>query len=131
MPEAMSNYPCPKCRAPTKSDQWQGHRDRACTQCSWDGTYPPRRLDIRHLEHHATKAITGRLGYSAPQALCAIERDGDAVIIRVNSGGNALAVEPYLRGRGYHTEYAGTNPDGYGCAVRVTTTWRRDANARP
>jgi hypothetical protein len=112
--------PCPKCGAATKSHQWQGHRDRECTACSWHGTYPPRQLNVRHLERHATKAITRRLRYSAPQALRAVERDGDAVVIRVNSGGNELAVEQWLNLRGYRAEYAGGNPDGYGCAVRVT-----------
>lgn len=80
----------------------------------------PQRLDIRHLRNHAVRAITERLGYRAPDALRAVERDGDTVIIRVNSGGNALAIEPYLRQRGYRAEYAGGNPDGYGCAVRVS-----------
>jgi hypothetical protein len=78
------------------------------------------RLNIRWLAHHARRAIAERLLYAAPEALRKVERDGDAVLLRLNSGGNALAVESYLRGRGYRAEYAGTNPDGYGCAVRVT-----------
>lgn len=78
------------------------------------------RLDTRHLARHARKAIRERLGYPAPYALLAVERDGPAVILRLNSGGNALAVEPYLRQRGYQAKYDGGNPGGYGCAVRVT-----------
>jgi hypothetical protein len=82
----------------------------------------PIRLVLRHIRNHALRAISQRLKGSTPAeyALLAVEHDRDAVIIRVNSGGNALAVEPYLRHRGYCTEYAGSNPDGYGCAVRVT-----------
>jgi hypothetical protein len=82
----------------------------------------PRRLNTRHLARHARKAIRERLGPSTypVDGVLAIERDGAAIIIRLNSGGNSLAVEPYLRGRGYHVEDAGTNPGGYGCALRVT-----------
>jgi hypothetical protein len=81
-----------------------------------------RRLDTRHLARHARKAIAERLHYPAPEALLAVERDGGTVILRLNSGGNALAVEAYLRQRGYQAEDAGGNPDGYGCAVRVAAT---------
>ena len=80
----------------------------------------PTRLDIRHLTNHARHAIFERLRYAAPEALLGVERDGDAVIIRVNSGGNELAVQHWLNARGYHAEYGGPNPGGYGCAVRVT-----------
>lgn len=80
----------------------------------------PMRLDTRHLANHARHAIWDRLRYSAPEALIAVEREGDAVLLRLNSGGNALAVESYLRRRGYRAEFAGTNPGGYGCSVKVT-----------
>jgi hypothetical protein len=80
----------------------------------------PSRLDVRHLSGHARRAIAQRLLHAAPWALLAVERGQGAVILRVNSGGNELAVESYLRGRGYRAEYAGPNPDGYGCAIRVT-----------
>lgn len=80
-----------------------------------------RRLDTRHLARHARKAIRERLGYPAPDALLAVERDGPAVVLRLNSGGNSLAVESYLRQRGYRAEAAGGNPGGYGCAIRITT----------
>lgn len=77
------------------------------------------KLDTRWIREHARKAITERLGHDAPEALLAVERDGMAVMVRVNSGGNALAVEARLRQRGYKAEQAGSNPGGYGCAVRV------------
>jgi hypothetical protein len=80
----------------------------------------PMRLDIRHLTNHARHAIFERLQYAEPGALIGVERDEDAVIIRVNSGGNEMAVERRLNGCGYRAEYAGPNPGGYGCAVRVT-----------
>jgi len=88
-----------------------------------DGRPIIRQLNTRHLARHARKAIAERLGYEAAYALLAVERQDDgSVILRLNSGGNSLAVESYLRCRGYRAEYAGGNPDGYGCAVRVTAT---------
>lgn len=78
-----------------------------------------RRLDTRHIERHARSAIAARLRYDAPEALRAVHRDGEAVMVRLNSGGNALAVGHWLARRGYTVEEAGGNPDGYGCAVRV------------
>ncbi len=92
---------------------------------AWKGTLGgrhavPLRLDTRHLANHARRAIAERLRYAAPEALRAVEREDGAVILRLNSGGNALAVESWLRQHGYLVEYAGRNPDGYGCAVRVT-----------
>jgi len=89
--------------------------------------HKPARLDTRHLANHARRAIAERLRYPAPDALIAVEREGGAVILRVNSGGNALAVESWLRGRGYRAEYAGTNPGGYGCAVKVTVVPKAEA----
>ena len=81
----------------------------------------PRQLNIRAVEQHARTAIARRLGAGeVDRALLGVERDGQSIIVRVNSGGNALAVEPYLRRRGYDAADAGSNPDGYGCAVRVT-----------
>jgi hypothetical protein len=79
-----------------------------------------KQLNTRHLARHARRAIAERLGHGAAYALLAVERDGRDVILRLNSGGNALAVEPYLRNRGYQVRYDGTNPGGYGCAVRIT-----------
>ena len=85
------------------------------------GRSVPTRLNRRHIERHALKAIAARLLEPHPEALLAVERVPGAVIVRVNSGGNELAVESWLNFRGYHAEYAGSNPDGYGCALRVTT----------
>lgn len=85
----------------------------------WRDIRVPRRLDTRHLRRHALRAVADRLGYAAPHALHAVERDGDSVFLRFNSGGNALAAESWLNVRGYLAEHAGGNPDGYGCAVRV------------
>ena len=78
-----------------------------------------KRPDVRHLERHALRAIRERLQHPAPYALRAVERDGRDVVLRLNSGGNALAVGQYLQGRGYDVLDAGGNPDGYGCALRV------------
>jgi hypothetical protein len=87
-----------------------------------------RRLDTRHIARHARKAIRERLHYPAPDALLSVERDGKSVILRLNSGGNALAVEAYLRQRGYRSEAAGGNPGGYGCAVRVAAAATTERN---
>lgn len=86
-----------------------------------------RRLDSRHIAAHARRAIAERLGHPAADALLAVERNGTAVVLRLNSGGNALAVADYLRQRGYRAEQDGGNPDGYGCAVRVNV--RADSTA--
>jgi hypothetical protein len=82
-------------------------------------TYPIR-LNTRALAAHARRAIAHRLKYDAPDALIAVDRAGDAVLLRLNSGGNAIAVESWLRARGYRAQFAGTNPGGYGCTVKVT-----------
>ena len=87
---------------------------------TWGDIPVPRRVDTRHLAAHARRAIADRLRYPAPEALRGVERDGAAVILRLNSGGNALAVESWLNLRGYQAADGGANPDGYGCAVRVT-----------
>jgi hypothetical protein len=80
-------------------------------------------LNRRHVERHALKAISQRLWppgeYPAEHALLGIERDGSSLLVHVNSGGNELAVEQYLRQLGYRAEYV-PNPGGYGCAVRVS-----------
>lgn len=78
-----------------------------------------RQLNTRHIERHARAAIRERLKYDAPEALLGIERNGQDVIVRLNSGGNALAVGAWLRTRGYRAVQDGGNPGGYGCAVRV------------
>ena len=80
----------------------------------------PTRLDARHLARHARRAIADRLGRYAPEALISVEHDASAVLIRVNSGGNSLAVEHWLNARGYRAEYIASDPDVYGAVVRVT-----------
>lgn len=90
----------------------------------------PRQLNTRHLARHACKAVAERLGpvgYPV-DALLSVERTDGAVILRLNSGGNSLAVEEWLNRRGYQASYAGGNPDGYGCAVRVELRERGEGN---
>ena len=80
-----------------------------------------RRLDVGVLRRHAERAIAERLGPTRPSWVMpvrAVQRDGQDVVIRVNSGGNSLAVEQRLATFGYMTTSEG-NPDGYGVAVRV------------
>jgi len=86
------------------------------------GRAAPKRLNRRHIERHAIKAIRDRLGpseYPAEAALLGITDDGFALLVHVNSGGNEIAVEHYLQSLGYRAEYV-PNPGGYGCAVRVS-----------
>lgn len=85
-------------------------------------TARPRRLNTAHIERHCRRAITARLGYHAPEAVRAVTRDGGTVVVHLNSGGNALEAQSYLRQRGYAAELGGDTSDGYGCAVRVTLT---------
>ena len=80
----------------------------------------PARLNVAHLERHALKAVADRLGKPFPSALLSITRDGSSVVLRLNSGGNGLAVEHWLRRRGYAITWEPQDND-YGCAIRVTT----------
>lgn len=96
-------------------------------------TTAPKQLNQRHVERHALKAIRRRLGpseYPTDSALLGVERDGSSLLVHVNSGGNELAVEQYLRGRGYRAEYV-PNPGGYGCSVRVSLREEADPMALP
>ena len=90
----------------------------------------PRQLNTRHLARHARKAVAERLGPTGypVDALLAVERVAGAVVLRLNSGGNSIAVENWLNGRGYRASYAGGNPGGYGCAVRVELRKKGDGN---
>lgn len=88
----------------------------------------PRQLNTRHLARHARNAIRDRLKYRADYALLFVERVPGAVILRLNSGGNSLAVESWLNFRGYKATYAGGNPGGYGCAVRVELREKGNGN---
>ena len=87
----------------------------------------PSRLDRHHIEHHTRRAIAARLHYPVRE----VKRDGASVIVRVNSGGDALEGQSYLRSRGYTAEDADANPDGYGCAVRVTLKKHEQECASP
>lgn len=91
---------------------------------------PPRQINTRHLARHARKAIAERLGPTGypVDGLLAVERVSGAVILRLNSGGNSLAVESWLNLRGYRASYAGGNPGGYGCAVRVELREKGNGN---
>jgi hypothetical protein len=96
-----------------------GHITEPATDWGEPGGDVPDRLDEKLIRDHARVAIDRRLGYIAPQALRAVLMVDDRVIVRVNSGGNALAVEDELEARGYQVSPGGMNPDGYGCAVNV------------
>jgi hypothetical protein len=91
----------------------------------------PRRLDVRYLRRHVIKAAGGRHGYAAPWALLGIERGDGHVMIRLNSGGNALAVESWLAGRGYRATFQPLNPGVYGAAVRVAVQGEAAAPGTP
>ena len=79
----------------------------------------PDRLDAKLIRDHARVAIDRRLGYIAPEALLDIADGSHHLIVRTNSGGNAIAVMDELRSRGYRVADHGSNPGGYGYAVRV------------
>lgn len=79
----------------------------------------PTRLDIRHVRNHVRKGIaTRRLGVSSDYCILGIARDGDGIMVHVNSGGNVCAVEAWMNLHGYRAEYVPF--DGYGGKVRVT-----------
>lgn len=84
-----------------------------------------RQVRVHHVERHARRAITRRLGSPCASAIIAVVRDGTrpgSVILHVNSGGNALAAERELRLRGYqvdHTEYDPFTAGHYGVQLRV------------
>ncbi|BEL41757.1 hypothetical protein [Mycobacteroides abscessus] len=85
-----------------------------------------RQVQVHHVERHASRAITRRLGRHYVPAIIAVVRDGTrpvSVILHVNSGGNALAAERELRFRGYqvdHTEYDPFADGHYGVQLRVS-----------
>lgn len=85
-----------------------------------------RQVQVHHVERHASRAITRRLGRPYAPAIIAVVRDGThsgSVILHVNSGGNALAAERELRFRGYqvgHTEYDPFADGHYGVQLRVS-----------
>lgn len=85
-----------------------------------------RQVQVHHVERHASRAITRRLGRHYAPAIIAVVRDdihSGSVILHVNSGGNALAAARELRFRGYqvgHTEYAPFAAGHYGVQLRVS-----------
>jgi hypothetical protein len=93
---------------------------------------PIKQVHVRHVERNARRAIAARIGYSAG-ALISVFRDcgrPGQVIVHVNSGGNARAVEDELTRSGYRvqeTEYNPFAPGHYGVQLRVGP--RRGATA--
>ena len=70
----------------------------------------------------AAAAIRRRLRYDAPQAIIAVVQDGPAVVLHVNSGGNALASTARLQRLGYRVDHVpyGFGPGEYGAKIRVS-----------
>ncbi|MEV1003431.1 hypothetical protein [Nonomuraea sp. NPDC050202] len=85
---------------------------------------PPQRkvVTTRNVRRHAARAIVDRLGYDVPEAIISCDRDPDtagAVLLHVNSGGNAIECENALRSAGYRVEPGGPPPGAYGVQLRV------------
>lgn len=75
-----------------------------------------KQVQVRHVDRRARRAVTARLGYMCPEAVT-VERRGRTVLVKVNSGGNSLAVEQALTAVGYRVE---PGPDvAYGVALRI------------
>jgi hypothetical protein len=83
------------------------------------------RLRIQKVRKVATRAIFDRLKYHAPEAVIDVFPDpqaSGAIILHVNSGGNALACEVALQREGFRVEpngYDGYAPGNYGAQRRV------------
>lgn len=79
-----------------------------------------RRVQTRYVRRIAARAIADRLGVGAAGTIIDCDRDPQdtrAVILHVNSGGNALTAEYALRNDGY-----GVDPVpyfGYGMQLRI------------
>lgn len=88
-----------------------------------------RQVHVRHVERRAWRAIADRLG-TAPRGggVIACHRDpGEpaAVLLHVNSGGNAVAVTDALTEAGYTVEQTSYDPwarGNYGVQLRVAPT---------
>lgn len=85
---------------------------------------PPQRkvVQAHNVRRHAARAIAERLRYDAPEAIISCDRDPDtagAVLLHVNSGGNAIECENALRSAGYRVEPGGPPPGEYGVRLRV------------
>jgi hypothetical protein len=87
---------------------------------------PKRRVQTRYVRRYAAFAISERLNYGSIQgAIIACGRDSDdprAVILHLNSVGNALAAETALRQAGYLVEGTGYDPfapGNHGVQLRI------------
>lgn len=84
---------------------------------------PIRQVQRCHVERHAAAAIAQRLGHDVADAvLGTIRARGGAVLLHLNSSGNAAAAESRLRALGYHvepTDYNSYAPGNYGVKLRV------------
>lgn len=85
---------------------------------------PIKQVQVGAVRRRAGRAIARRLGHGA-NAILSVERDPDrpnAVLLHVNSGGNAIACETALREAGYRVEATDYNPwaaGNYGVKLRV------------
>ncbi|WP_432156818.1 hypothetical protein [Streptomyces sp. bgisy153] len=78
----------------------------------------------RHVEQLAQEAIAERLGHPADDAVISVTADPDqaeAVILHVNSGGNALACTALFNRIGYQHVALPAEPGQYGVRLRVLT----------
>lgn len=81
-----------------------------------------RVVQRHHVKRRAWRAIGRRLGYAAPNAIISINRDTDrpgAVLLHLNSGGNAIAVSTALRDAGYQVQDGPPHPSRYGVQLLV------------
>lgn len=78
---------------------------------------------VADVERRTRSAIFARLGGAEPRAVISLTDDPGrpgAVLLHVNSGGNALACETALRSAGYAVEPGGAAPGRYGVLLRAT-----------
>lgn len=82
-----------------------------------------KRVLAVNVRRAAAAAIRRRLRYDAPEAIIGVDQDGSAVVLHVNSGGNALAASHHLQRLGYQVDHIpyGFGPGEYGAKVRVTS----------
>lgn len=84
-----------------------------------------RLVQRHHVAHHAHRAITERLRHAAPDAVLSVDRTPDhpaAVVLQVNSGGNAIACRTALTRAGYRCEDIPSPADQYGVRLRILPT---------
>ncbi|MEV0236900.1 hypothetical protein [Nonomuraea sp. NPDC050786] len=85
---------------------------------------PPQRkvVQAHNVRRHAARAIAERLGSPMPEAILSCDRDPDtagAMLLHVNSGGNAIECENALRSAGYRVEPGDPPPGEYGVRLRI------------